>query len=72
MTVTHAPQKITRDDIKSKLSELQDDATSTVENARTALVGVAVAVGAAVVIAAYVFGRRRGRRKSTIVELRRA
>jgi hypothetical protein len=72
MTATHTAQKITRDDIKSKLSEIQGDATETVENARTRLIGVAVAAGAIVVIAAFVIGRRGGRRKSTIIELKRA
>jgi hypothetical protein len=76
MTATHSAQKITpkitREDIKSKLSEIQGDATETVENARMRLIGVAVAAGAVVVIAAFVIGRRGGRRKSTIIELKRA
>jgi hypothetical protein len=72
MTATHTVQKITREDIKSKLSEIQGDATETVENARMRLIGVAVAAGAVVVIAAFVIGRRGGRRKSTIIELKRA
>jgi hypothetical protein len=73
MTAPHLTQKvITREDIKSKLSELQEDATETVESARTVIVGVAVAVGAVVLIAAYSMGRRRGRRRSTIIELKRA
>jgi hypothetical protein len=72
MTATHPAQKITRADIKSKLTEIQGDATATVESARTRLIGVAIATGAVVVIAAFVIGRRGGRRKSTIIELKRA
>jgi hypothetical protein len=72
MTATHTAQKITRADIKSKLNEIQGDASVTVESARSRLIGVAVAAGAVVVIAAFVLGRRSGRRKSTIIELKRA
>jgi hypothetical protein len=72
MTATHLPQKITRHDIKAKLEEIQLDATETVESARTRLVGAAIAVGAAVAVAAFLIGRRGGRRRSTIIELKRA
>jgi hypothetical protein len=71
MTATHPAQKITRADIKSKLIEIQGDATDTVESARARLIGVAVAAGAVIVVAAFVLGRRGGRRRSTIIELKR-
>lgn len=63
--------KITIDDIEAKLREVQGKATETGEDAKN----MAIAVGAAVVVglvgAAFLLGRRRGKRKSTIVEVRR-
>ena len=63
--------RISRDDIESKLRELQGEVDEGMDTARS--VGAVVAVGAAVVlvVAAYWFGRRRGRKRQTIVEIRR-
>ena len=76
MTATHAPTgtdgKITRDDIESKLREIQGEVDDTAESAK----GVAVAVGAAiavgVVVVIFLLGKRRGKRGTTIVEVRRS
>jgi hypothetical protein len=58
-------------DIRHKLEEIKGDADETVERSRS--MGVAVAVAGAVVIVgvAFFLGRRRGKRKSTWVEIRR-
>jgi hypothetical protein len=58
-------------DIRNKLEEIKGDADETVERSRS--MGVAVAVAGAVVIVgvAFFLGRRRGKRKSTWVEIRR-
>ncbi len=63
---------ITRADIEAKLSEIrgtaEDAAPDVPESAqRTGL----IAAGAALLVLAFVLGRRRGRKKSTIVEIRR-
>jgi hypothetical protein len=63
---------ITRDDIKAKLLEIQEDATTTVESAKTTIVAVAAGVGVVVLVGIYLLGRRGGRRKSTVIELKRA
>jgi hypothetical protein len=63
--------KITRDDIESKFRELQGDASETVDEAKGMAFTAAIAVGVVVIAAVFVLGRRRGRRKSTIVEIRR-
>lgn len=63
--------KITRDDIEAKFRELQGDATETVDDAKGYAVTAAIAVGVVVVAAVFLLGRKRGRRKSTIVEVRR-
>lgn len=58
-------------DIRTKLQEIQGDTSETAERARPALTTAAV-VGAVVVLGvAFWLGRRRGRRKSTWVEIRR-
>jgi hypothetical protein len=63
--------KITRDDIQAKFSELQGDIEVIGEQALKPVIvaGAAVIVGAVVV--AFWLGRRRGRRRRTVVEIRR-
>ena len=68
---TASTDRITRDDIEAKFRELQGDATETVDDAKSVAVTAAIAVGVVVVAAVFLLGRRRGRRKSTIVEIRR-
>ena len=66
------PEKpVTRADIEAKLAEIRgvtDDTTEVAEEA--AKTGLIVA-GVGVVIIAFLLGRRRGRKKTTIVEVRR-
>jgi hypothetical protein len=66
-----ANRPVSRHDIERKLAEIRgvtEDSTEVAQDAtRTGL----VAAGVAVVVVAFVLGRRRGRKKSTIVEIRR-
>jgi hypothetical protein len=71
MTYTTNAGKITRDDIKAKLAEIQGDATETVEEAKNQIIAVAATVGVVVLVAVYLLGRRGGRKRSTIIELKR-
>ncbi len=64
-------QRIERSDIKAKLDEIQGEATETVEGARNQILAVGVTVAVVVVVAIYLVGRRGGRKRSTIIELRR-
>ena len=66
-----APEKITRDDIEAKLRELRGDIGERVETVK--LPAIAIAVGAVVttVVVAYWLGRRRGKRKQMVLEIRR-
>ena len=62
---------VTRADIEAKLAEIRgvtEDATEIAEG--TAKTGLVVA-GVGVVIVAFLLGRRRGRKKSTTIEVRR-
>ncbi len=63
--------KISRDDIEAKLREIQGEVDDTAESAKgmAVAVGAALAVGAVVLI--FILGKRRGKRKTTIVEVRR-
>lgn len=69
MTATEG--QITPETIKSKLGELQGEVTTQAEAAKgTALtIGAALAVG--VVLAVFVLGVRRGKKRTTVVEIRR-
>lgn len=61
---------ITRDDIEAKAAELMEAVDETKSSAQDkAMLGVAVV--AAVVVAAFVIGRRRGARNKTMVEVYR-
>jgi hypothetical protein len=62
---------ITRADIEAKLRDITGDVTDTVDAARG--IGVAVAVGAGVlfIVSAYWLGRRKGRKRKTVLEIRR-
>ncbi len=65
------PRKITRADLETKLREVRGEVEEKGEAAKStgltvALVGVVALVGMA-----FLLGRRRGRRKSTVVEIRR-
>lgn len=62
---------INRDDIEAKFRELQGEVDDTVESSMGTIfvAGVAAAVG--LLIVAFVLGRRRGKKQSTVVEIRR-
>jgi hypothetical protein len=61
---------ISRDDIEAKALELVGAVDDTRRSARDKAMLLAVAIGV-VVVAAFVFGRRRGSRNKTVVEVYR-
>ena len=69
--VTTRDRPITRADLEAKFEQLQGSVSSSTD-ADTS-VGPALLAGAAVVVlvAVYLLGRRRGKRRSAIVEIRR-
>jgi hypothetical protein len=62
---------IRRSDIEAKLKEITGGVRETA--AAAAPIGLAIGVAAVVAVigVAYLFGRRRGRKRTTIVEIRR-
>ena len=66
-----ADKPITRADIEAKLAEIRGVTDTTTEVAQEATKPVLVVLGVALVVGAFLLGRRRGRKRSTIVEVRR-
>ena len=58
-------------DIESKLRQLDDDVRGKVASKRNTIIVGAVATAIVVLLFAYLFGKRSGRKKSTFVEIRR-
>jgi hypothetical protein len=65
----HRP--IERRDIEAKIRELHGGVEDTAQSARSTLVTVGAVVVVGVVAAAFLFGKRKGRRRTTVVEVRR-
>ncbi|MDA8184350.1 MAG: hypothetical protein ACYCUF_08880 [Acidimicrobiales bacterium] len=66
-----ATGRITRDDIEAKFRELSGGVSGQVEEMKPRLATAAIGVGVVLLTAAYLLGRRRGRRKTAVVEIRR-
>jgi hypothetical protein len=66
-----ASSPITRDDLEAKFRELQGSGRAGADAARGTgkMVGIAAAIGGMGI--AYLLGRRRGKKRRTIVEVRR-
>ncbi|CAB4323310.1 MAG: hypothetical protein F2520_05305 [Actinobacteria bacterium] len=63
--------RITRDDIESRFREIQGDVIAAEDEARTSLASVVVVAGVVIVVIAFALGSRRGRKRRTVVEVRR-
>jgi hypothetical protein len=63
--------KITRDDIEAKLRELRGDVGERTEAAKVPAIAIAVGVAVVTIAAAYFLGRRKGKRRQTVLEIRR-
>ena len=71
MSTSTSTGRITKADIEAKLRRLQGDVEEKVTSNRQKIV-TAVAVAAVVTVSlAYLLGRRAGRKRSAIVEIRR-
>lgn len=71
MSAAPAQGRITRQDIENKLRQVRGDVDTAGDAAKgvgTIVAGVAVV---AVIVVVYFLGKRRGKRSSTVVEVRR-
>ncbi len=64
-------RKITRDDLEAKFKALQDDVTEITETKKSSITVLAVAGVAAGLLVAYLLGRRGGKRRRGVIEIRR-
>jgi len=62
---------VSRDDIETKFRELQGDVNEQAESARSMAATIGAAVAVAVVLGVFLLGKRRGRKKTTTIEVRR-
>lgn len=63
--------RVTRDDIEAKLRAIQSDVTERVESKRSTVLAGAGVAAVVILLIVYLLGRRTGKRKTTIVEIRR-
>lgn len=68
---TPPKEKITRDDIEASFRALEPDAQDLKQRTQNYAVAGGVALGVALILLAFLLGRKRGTRKSTVVEIRR-
>ena len=64
-------EPIKRSDLEHKLRELQGGVTDTKESATSTLITVGAVVVVGVIAVAFLLGRRKGKKRTTIVEVRR-
>ena len=64
-------QRISRDDLESKFRALQADIQGRASDKKQSLIAAGSAIATVVILLAYLFGRRRGRRNGSRVEFRR-
>ena len=63
--------KITPADLEAKMRELQDEGDEAVDTAKSYALAAVAVVGVVVFVIAFSAGKRRGRKRSTVVEIRR-
>lgn len=71
MAVSSPRDRITRDQLEDKFRELEGDARDQVESARSTAVTAGVVAGLILLLLAFLLGTRKGRKRSTVVEIRR-
>lgn len=68
---TEGNEKITRDDIESKLREIRGEVLDVGNASKSYVLIAGVAALTVVVAGAYLLGRRKGKKRTTVVEVRR-
>ncbi len=63
--------RVNRADIEAKLREIRGEVDTTATAAKPTAMTIAVVAGVALLGAAYLLGRRKGKKRSTVVEIRR-
>ncbi len=71
MTSRASTGTVTRDDIEAKLRELRGEVDSVGEKAKGGVMVVGAVAAVAILAGVYLFGRRKGKKRTTVVEVRR-
>jgi hypothetical protein len=66
-----ADKRITRRDLEDKFREIQDDVQGKVASKKDTVRAIAIGGGIVLLLVFYVLGRRSGKKKTTVVEIRR-
>jgi hypothetical protein len=72
MTQAASNHQISRDDLKTKLTDIQGEAQEQVDGVENQLLTAGILIGLLILIAAFLLGRRGGKRSSAVIEVRRA
>ncbi len=64
-------KRVSRDDLEAKFRDLQGGVQSKVEDRKTTLVMGAVVGALVLLLLVFVVGKRSGKKKTTVVEIRR-
>lgn len=64
-------ERITREELEDKFQALQDDLQAKVADKKGSIATALAIGGAVIVMLAYMLGRRRGRKRRSVVEIRR-
>ncbi|MEY2959406.1 MAG: hypothetical protein RLZZ01_1974 [Actinomycetota bacterium] len=71
-TAGHGPtERVTADDLQRTLQSFQDTIQGTVDDQKSRLVAVGGGALVVLLVLFFLLGRRNGRKKSTLVEIRR-
>jgi hypothetical protein len=68
--MTEPQPKITREDLEQKFKSLQDDIQGVTDRNKTSIATYGAIAGGVVVIIAYALGRRSGRKRRSVLEIR--
>jgi len=71
LLASEEPRRVTLSDVEDKLRSLGGSTESLVKDVAPPAIGALVAGGVAAVAAVYLLGRRRGRRRASVLEIRR-
>ena len=65
------PARVSRDDIEAKLRELRGEVDDRADAAKAPVAAIALGAAVLTVVVAYWFGRRAGRKRRMVLEIRR-
>lgn len=71
MNKSATPNHITRDDLEHKLRSFQGDIKGRVNDQKSNLMAIGAGVGIVLLLVFFLLGRRSGKKKTTVVEIRR-